>query len=266
MDSRLGRFWVIVLASIVVCATLLGAGVVHAANTPPIADSWNITSSGKAESSGELLFRVTPGVGSAPLEVTVFVLSGTNETGVASNIRRALSTRLGQRYNVEAGEGANVLLSGDRGTSGFSVELVESDVENVRVSVQSATPVAPPTVPPQRVPANSPATPATPPAPGDAIPPGTAPGDAESPAVPTPAPGPGPAAPSAPPASSSAPPASSSAPPASPSAPPPASSAPPAQPSQTPEAPGAPSGEVSPANGGAGAPASAPPPPPGTAS
>ena len=253
MDSRWGRFWVMVLASMAVCATLFGTGAVHAANTPPIADSWNITSSGKAESSGELLFRVTPGVGSAPVEVTVFVLSGTNETGVASNIRRALSTRLGQRYNVEAGEGANVLLSSDRAANKFSVELVDSDVDNVRVSVQSATPVAPPTVPSQQVPANSPATPTTPPAPGDATPG-------------TPAPGPGQARPSAPPASSSAPPATPAAPPANSSAPP-ANSSSPTPPTQGPEAPAGtpqtPPDQNAPANGGAGAPASAPPPPPG---
>jgi hypothetical protein len=258
-----------VLAVLVAGATLMGAGAARAANTPPIADAWSITSTGKAESSGELLFRVTPGAGSAPVEVTVFVLSGTNETGVASSIRRALSTQLGQRYNVEAGEGANVLLSSERGKSGFSVELVDSDVENVRVSVQSAAPVAPPTVPRQQVPANSPAIPSTPPAPGSATPPNQ-----------SPPPGPGPETPSSPPADSSSPPARPSSPPGTPSSPPANPSSPPATPSSppdaitlpadpsaTPEAPDAPpdgsSAEPAPANGGAGAPASAPPPPPG---
>lgn len=187
----------------------------------PLSTAWNIASSGKAASSGELLFRVTPGNGDDPVEVTVFVLSGANETGVASSIRRALSAQLDDgQFNIASGEGANVLVTGARQDDNFAVELVDSDVENVRVMVQSATPVAPPTVPPQSVPANPATTPATPAAPGNAAPPPDA-------APPTPAP----------PADSSAP-ASSSAPPAGTPAP------------SSPNTPG-----------GAGAPASAPPPP-----
>lgn len=238
MEFRSGKFWVILLASAVVWATLVGAGAVHAANSPPIAEAWNITSSGKAGSSGEPRFRLSDQANDDSIEITVFVLSGTNETGVASSIRRALSAQLdAQRFDVDAGEGANVQLSSDRNDR-FSLELIDSDIDDVRVVVSSAAPVAPPTVPPQRMPANSPAIPSTPTAPGDANPP----------------PAPGPATPSSPPADSSAPPANPSAPPASPSAPPASPSAPPPD-ASAPE-------KTSPANGGAGAPASAPPPPP----
>ena len=38
------------------------------------------------------------------------------------------------------------------GKSGFSLELIDSDVENIRVAVQSTEPVAPPTVPKQATP------------------------------------------------------------------------------------------------------------------
>ncbi|MDF3021925.1 MAG: hypothetical protein K0Q92_3228 [Steroidobacteraceae bacterium] len=183
MEFRSSKFWVVLFASAVVWATLVGAGAVQAANTPPVADSWNITSSGKARSSGELRFRLSDQANDDSIEITVFVLSGTNETGVASSIRRALSTQLdAQRFDVEAGEGANVQLSSDR-SNGFSLELVDSDVDDVRVVVSSATPVPPPTVPPQQSPANSPAIPSTPPAPGDASPP-PAPGPANSSAPP----------------------------------------------------------------------------------
>lgn len=200
MYSRSSRLWVIVVVSAIVWATLLGAGAVQAANAPPQANSWNIASTGKASSSGELLFRVTGDADSDPVEVTVFVRSGSNETGVAGSIRRALSTQLdSRRYNVSEGEGGNVLLSNASGAAGFSVELIDSNVENVSVRVQNATPAATPTVPQQQVPAITPDTPpGTPPAPGNAQPP----------------PGPAPATPSAPPANSSAPPASPSSPPA----------------------------------------------------
>ena len=198
MEFRSSKFWVILLASAVVWATLIGAGAVHAANSPPIAEAWNITSSGKAGSSGELRFRLSDQANDDSIEITVFVLSGTNETGVASSIRRALSDQLdAQRFDVDAGEGANVQLSTDRNDR-FSLELIDSDIDDVRVVVSSATPLAPPTVPQQRSPANSPAIPATPPAPGDASP-------APAPGLATP-----PATPATPPAES--PPAESSAP------------------------------------------------------
>jgi hypothetical protein len=162
------------IRTILIALAAVGS-LAHAANTPPVSDSWNIASSGTASSSGELLFRVTPGDGGDSTEVTVFVLSGTNDTGVASNIRRAMNSQLrADLFNVAPGENANVLLTNGGRDNGFSIELIDSDVENVRVVVQSAAPVAPPTVPEQAIPATPPqVVPATPPAPGDALPPPT---------------------------------------------------------------------------------------------
>lgn len=168
-------------------ALALMAQIAQAANTLPLSSEWNIAPSGTAASSGELLFRVTSADGEDATEVTVFVLSGANDTGVASSIRRALNSQLrADLFDVAPGEGANVLLTSE-GATDFSLELVDSDVENVRVVVQSAAPVAPPTVPRQATPAN-PAQPSTPPAPGDATPPPTAvpPGNASQPAAPPP--------------------------------------------------------------------------------
>jgi hypothetical protein len=181
-------------AILLVSLLVLPASFAFSANTMPLSPAWNIAPSGTAASSGELLFRVTPADGEDATEVTVFVLSGTNDTGVASNIRRALNSQLrADRFNVEPGEGTNVLLT-SVAKPGFSLELVDSDVQNVRVAVQSATPVAPPTVPRQATPSTPPASPASPaPAnpmtPGDAMPPAdTAPIDnASQPAAPPPA-------------------------------------------------------------------------------
>jgi hypothetical protein len=181
-------------ASLLVSLLALPASFAFSANTMPLSPAWNIAPSGTAASSGELLFRVTPADGEDATEVTVFVLSGTNDTGVASSIRRALNSQLrADRFNVEPGEGANVLLT-SVAKPGFSLELVDSDVQNVRVAVQSAEPVAPPTVPRQSTPSTPPASPAPPaPAkpstPGDVMPPAdTAPADnASQPAAPPPA-------------------------------------------------------------------------------
>ena len=145
-----------------------------AANNAPLSGSWNIAPTGNAASNGELLFRMTPGDGGDPVEVTVSVRSGANDMGVARSIRQALSLQLARdRFNVQLGDGANVLVSDPHGKPNFSLELLDSDVENLRVVVQNIAAAATPTVPEQAVPATSPqrAPAASPDAPGDALPP-----------------------------------------------------------------------------------------------
>jgi hypothetical protein len=240
MKSRASLVVVSVAATLVGLA--FGANKAFGANSPPLSGTWNIASSGKAGSSGDLVFRVTPGDGGDPVEISVPVIGGTSEDGVARNIRRALSSQLrADRFNVSMGEGANVVVSDPRGQPNFSVELLDSDVENVRVLVQSVAPVAPPTVPEQQVPANPPqGNPATPPAPGNAAPPANALPEIQQSTPPGATPPPNAPQPSTP-APSNAPPPSNATP--SGNAPPSASPATP--PNST---------------GGAGAPASTPPP------
>lgn len=164
MDVRV-KFFVAVLA------LLLLAFATYAASNPPLAGEWNIQPSGTAASSGELVFRMTPANGDDPVEVTVSVRSGSSDTAVARDIRQALSSRLRRdRVNVQLGEGANVLVTDPRGQPNFSIELLDSNVDNLRVAVQPVEPAASPTVPRQAEPAISP-TPRTPPSPGDAAPP-----------------------------------------------------------------------------------------------
>lgn len=178
------------------------------ASTAPLSGTWNIQSSGKATSSGELTFRVTPRDGSDPIEVTVAVSSGTTEEAAARKIRTTLGSQLrSDRYDVQMGQGANVLVTDAHRQPNFSLELVDSDVENLRVTVQSTTPVAPPTVPQQSVPATPPAliVPAKPDAPGDAEPPATAPPQSVPPAT-NDSPAPGSQSPDAPPPQKAPPP------------------------------------------------------------
>jgi hypothetical protein len=238
MKSRASLVVISIAATVV--GLVFGASKALGANSPPLSGTWNIASSGKAGSSGDLVFRVTPGDGGDPVEISVPVIGGTSEDGIARNIRRALSSQLrADRFNVSMGEGTNVLVSDARGQPNFSLELLDSDVENVRVLVQSVAPVAPPTVPEQQVPANPPqGTPATPPAPGNATPPAntapeTIPQSTPPGATPPPnTPQPSTPAPNAPQPSTPAP-----------NAPPPGNAVPPPT-----------------ATGGAGAPASTPPP------
>jgi len=258
-------------------AAALVAVSAFAAAAPPLAGVWNIATSGKASSSGDLAFRVTPGNRADPVDVTVPVIAGAGEESVARSIQRALAAQLPrQQYSVQLGQGANVLVSDPRGRPNFSLELVDSDIDNMRVQVQSVTPSASPTVPAQAMPAEPPAN--APPA-GNTIPGNAVPGNAPPPATSAPAPAgvpaPGNSAPSpgavpAPGMGVPVPPNNApvpnpnvpvpSTPTPSPSAPVPESSTPPGT---------APAGGMAPANGTApangmgagGAPASAPPPP-----
>jgi hypothetical protein len=172
-------------ASCLVVAWVVAAGGAHAAGGPPLAGVWNIAPTGSAGTSGELLFRVTPGDGSDPVEITVPVMMGARQEAIARAIRNALSSQLGRnRYQVQLGEGGNVMVSDPRGQPNFSLELLDSDIDNLRVAVQSVTPSAPPTVPPQTNPAQPPSN----------SPPNTVPGNASAP-LPNPTPVPQPAAP-----------------------------------------------------------------------
>lgn len=142
-------------ATILIGALVASAAL--AANGPPLASAWNIATSGKAASSGDLDFRITPNDGTNPVDITVPVISGASQDSVARSIRRALSSQLrSDRYDVQLGENGNVLVSDPRGQPNFSLELVDSNIEDVRVAVQSVTPSAPPTVPAQAVPAEAP--------------------------------------------------------------------------------------------------------------
>ena len=164
--------------AICLIAALVAASA-FAQNGPPLASAWNIAATGSATSSGDLAFRISRGDGSNPVNITVAVMSGATQDSVARSIGRSLGSQLPRDlYTVQLGENGNVLVSDPRGQPNFSLELVDSDVENVRVAVQSVTPAASPTVPSQAAPAEAPPVP--PPA---SSPPG-------SPALPNPAPPP----------------------------------------------------------------------------
>ncbi len=127
---------------------VLAAPYAHAVNDPPLAQGWNIRPAGVAASSGEIVLRVTPPDGSDPVEITVPVLSGATDVEVARAIRRALDTQLrSDQFNVSLGAGANVLVTDPRGRAIFGVGLVTSDVDNMRVFVNSAPLAAAPVMP-----------------------------------------------------------------------------------------------------------------------
>jgi hypothetical protein len=226
-------------ASSLAAAALFAAAFAFADNGPPLASVWNIAPTGSADSSGALRFRVKPDDGE-PVDISVPIIMGANAETIARGIRSSLSSQLrADRFKVQLGQGANVLVSDPRGRPHFSVELVDSDVDNLRVAVQSVTPSAPPTVPKQAMPAEpptdapppnnssgdgipSPAESAPAPAPTTRQPSDTNPVPSQATPVPAPPPAPSPSMP-VPPAATPVPPAATPLPPAAASPKPPTS-------------------------------------------
>jgi len=105
---------------------------------PQPAGSWNIALTGQAGSSGGLHFRLTPNDGSTPVDIVVNVIIGAREQTIAKSVRYSLASQLRpDRFKVELGEGNNILVTDLQGQPDYSLELLETDIDNVRVAVRS---------------------------------------------------------------------------------------------------------------------------------
>lgn len=112
------------------CATLSTA----CADEAPLSNKWRLQMSGGAESDGTMTFRVTPKDG-ASTDVIVTLKDGRSENGVARDVRDAFIAQLPKgRYSVETDDGEDVLIKKTLGDSDFSIELVASTVDDVRVN------------------------------------------------------------------------------------------------------------------------------------
>jgi hypothetical protein len=119
------------------------AALSSAAAGPPPAGAWNIALAGQAGSSGGLHFRITPNDGGAPIDIFVNVIMGAREPTIASSVRNSLRSQLRpDRFKVELGEANSILVTDLQGQPDYSLELLESGIDNVRVAVRSVT-VAP---------------------------------------------------------------------------------------------------------------------------
>ena len=135
-------------ASSLAAAALLAAAFAFADNGPPLASVWNIAPTGSADSSGALRFRVKPDDGE-PVDISVPVIMGANAETIARGIRRSLSSQLAPGSLQGAARArAPTCWSATRAAARTSPSSwSNSDVDNLRVAVQSVTPSASPTVP-----------------------------------------------------------------------------------------------------------------------
>ena len=101
------------------------------------ANKWRVELDGAAIKTGVITFRVTPRQGEAT-DVAVDIKAGRDENHVAKDVRDALAAKLSpERYTVEVDDGEDVLVKKKEGQPDFSFELVESDVQNVTIKIQS---------------------------------------------------------------------------------------------------------------------------------
>ena len=119
-----------------VAATALLAGGSVAADDLKLSNQWRVEVSEGANTSGTILFRVTP-KGGAATEVTVQIKDGRGENGVARDIRDALRNTLDPKhFHSETDDGEDVLLKKKGGAPNFELKLVSSTVRSVRFDVE----------------------------------------------------------------------------------------------------------------------------------
>jgi hypothetical protein len=122
------------ISAAIVSSLLLAA--LAFAGPAPTANKWRIEIDGQALKTGEIQFRVTPRQGDST-DVTVNIRSGRAENNVAKDVRDAFAASLSpDRYSVEVDDGEDVLIKKKEGQPDFSVELLESSVQNVSIRIE----------------------------------------------------------------------------------------------------------------------------------
>jgi len=99
-------------------------------------NKWRIEVSEGANSSGEIVFHVTPRGGSTQV-IAVPIKDGTRENNVAKKIKNVFEENLdGHRFHVEVDDGEDVLVKKRGDEPNFALEAVSSTVKSVRLRVQ----------------------------------------------------------------------------------------------------------------------------------
>ena len=111
-------------------AVLMVASAV--AQAMPVENKWRLQFSGAAESPGELVFEVTDSAGAA-YRVHVAIEGNDGENRVAGKVRDAMKKALKADYRLDRDDGEDVLVKRRVYQPRFSIVLVRSTVEDVRI-------------------------------------------------------------------------------------------------------------------------------------
>jgi hypothetical protein len=133
MRNKTTLFTTTMLFAAALCFGQYSKAAVEAVNP---SNSWRIECSGNAESSGTIQFNVLPHQGTM-VPVSVSIAKGRSENEVAQDIRDAFRAQLpAGRFQAETDDGEDVLIKKKDGQPDFAIELVQSNVEQVRLNVQ----------------------------------------------------------------------------------------------------------------------------------
>lgn len=99
-------------------------------------NKWRIEVSEGARSTGEMVFQITPRGGQSQL-LTVPIARGTRENNVAKAIKDVFESELDEYlFHVERDDGEDVLVKKRHDSANFSLRVISSTVEAVRIRVQ----------------------------------------------------------------------------------------------------------------------------------
>ncbi|MEN8213521.1 MAG: hypothetical protein ABFR19_04075 [Pseudomonadota bacterium] len=100
-----------------------------------LSNKWRIEVSEGANSSGDMLFRVSP-KGQPATDVNVHITDNMRENVVAIAIMDAFRAQLpSDGYHVERDDGEDVLVKRRGSTPNFGLQLISSDVKSVRINL-----------------------------------------------------------------------------------------------------------------------------------
>jgi ABC-type molybdate transport system substrate-binding protein len=113
---------------------LLTAGSVLAAPSP--SNKWRLECSGKAQSDGTVVLKVTPKEGE-PITASIAIANKTGENDVAKALVKGLKAQLPKdSFHIERDDGEDVLVKKKMGKGDFILEIVSNDVKNVRLHLE----------------------------------------------------------------------------------------------------------------------------------
>jgi hypothetical protein len=120
-----------------IAMALAGVGGVSSANDAvKESNKWRLAVDGSAESAGKVDLKVTPHEGT-PTQVSVAVADKRHENEIARDIRDALAAQLPvDRYKIEVDDGEDVLIKRLSGQPDFTVELVSSGMQGVKLKLK----------------------------------------------------------------------------------------------------------------------------------
>ncbi len=116
-------------------AAILATGVFSLSLQAAPSNKWRLEFSGKADSDGVIVIRLTP-IEGEPVSAEVNVEDNTGENGVAKTVVKGLKAQLPEdQYHVERDDGEDVLTKKRRKAVNFDVEIVSNSVEGVRINI-----------------------------------------------------------------------------------------------------------------------------------